>query len=70
MQLLGIPVFASKRLQLNVDVRKYNVSSFLLNINDTVFPILWINEVNKKATFQFKARRSSIQGDCVYTLDC
>lgn len=45
--LLGVPIFASKRLQLNVDVRKYKVPPRLLNINDTVFPILWINETAK-----------------------
>lgn len=54
MQLLGVPIFASKRLQLNVDVRKYKVPPRLLNIKDTVFPILWINEVNKDITFESK----------------
>ena len=37
---------ATKRIQLNIDVRNYRIGSRFLNINDTIFPVLWINEVN------------------------
>ena len=37
---------ATKRIQLNIDVRNYRIASRFLNINDTIFPVLWINEVN------------------------
>ena len=43
--MLGAPISASKRLQLNIDVRKYNVPRKYLNLNNTVFPVLWLNEV-------------------------
>lgn len=36
---------ATKRIQLNIDVRPYRIGPNLLNINDTIFPVLWINEV-------------------------
>ena len=35
----------AKRIQINVDVRSYNVPRLQLNINNTIFPLLWLNEV-------------------------
>ncbi|XP_046443721.1 lysosome membrane protein 2-like [Daphnia pulex] len=45
--LLGVPLFASKRLQLNIDARRYKVPERFLNISDTVFPVIWLNESAK-----------------------
>jgi hypothetical protein len=35
----------AKRIQLSIDVRSYNVPRLQLNINNTIFPVLWLNEV-------------------------
>jgi len=43
---------ATKRIQLNIDVRTYRIPPRFLNINDTIFPVLWINEV----LFMFSSR--------------
>lgn len=45
--LTAIPMEATKRIQLNIDVRNYRIGSRFLNINDTIFPVLWINESAK-----------------------
>jgi len=37
-------VNASKRIQLNLDVRKYFVGNSLEKLNDTIFPVLWVDE--------------------------
>ncbi len=46
-QLTGIPIFASERIQINLDVRRYGVPSRFLNLNDIVFPLIWVNEVKQ-----------------------
>ena len=43
---------ATKRIQLNIDVRTYRIAPRYLNIKDTIFPVLWINEV----LFMFSSR--------------
>ncbi|KAI9565812.1 hypothetical protein GHT06_009607 [Daphnia sinensis] len=42
--LTAVPVFISERIQINIDVRRYGVPSRFLDINNTVFPVFWINE--------------------------
>ncbi|XP_057370163.1 platelet glycoprotein 4-like [Daphnia carinata] len=42
--LTAVPVFISERIQINIDVRRYGVPPRLLDINNTVFPVFWINE--------------------------
>ena len=42
-------VNASKRIQLNLDVRKYFVGNSLEKLNDTIFPVLWVDEVLRES---------------------
>ena len=54
LQALSVPLFASKRIQLNLDVRGYNLPENttvgpavipLYWMPDIIFPVLWLNEV-------------------------
>lgn len=43
--LTAAPVFASKKIQISIDTRMYSVPEGLLKMNNTIFPVFWINEV-------------------------
>lgn len=42
--LTGLVLRASKRLQINVDLKKYDKLQLLKNVEDTIFPVAWIEE--------------------------
>lgn len=42
--LTGLVLRASKRLQINIDLRNYDMLQLLRNVEDTVFPVAWIEE--------------------------
>ena len=43
--LTAAVVFGTKKIQFNVDTRRYSVPENLLNISDIIFPVFWLDEV-------------------------
>jgi hypothetical protein len=49
-QASSAPVSASKRIQVNFDVRPYFITELTGKINNMVFPMFWLDEVRNEQT--------------------